>query len=435
MNAKIVSRNKTIDLLIKDRYSLRDLKEIEHFFKVNETLKFIAKKNGLYAALTSDYTESKSGYTYTWIRDTIMVTNYQREVKHYQNASNTMLALRDYFFKYSFRFKNIIEGKADMNNPMQRPHVRFNGDTLEEISQQWAHAQNDALGYALWMTFKLCNMNEYSLTPTDCQVWSLFPFYFEAIEFWQDSDSGHWEETRKVASSSIGVVTAALQEMRQYMMGNPGMCFTCDGMSVSTQQLDDLISKGKAQLDMLLPYESPPYRKADGALLFLIYPLNIANSRQSQEILDIVLHDLKGRYGIKRYIGDSYWCAEYKKMLKEDERTVDFSTNIGPRDGMLKPGEEAQWCIFDPIVSVIYGQKYLIDRNPKHLDLQIEYFNRSLSQITAEEFHLGGGKCPEAYYIEDSGKGKYVPNDHVPLAWTQANLGTALEYMRRSLNP
>ena len=35
--------------------------------------------------------------------------------------------------------------------------------------------------------------------------------YFAAIRFWQDEDSGHWEEQRKVSASSIGTVVAGLE--------------------------------------------------------------------------------------------------------------------------------------------------------------------------------------------------------------------------------
>lgn len=47
----------------------------------------------------------------------------------------------------------------------------------------------------------------------------------------------------------------------------------------------------------------------------------------------------------------------------------------------------------------------------------------------------GGGRscqCPEAYFLEN---GFYVPNDHTPLQWTQANLRMALHWMGRTAPP
>ena len=72
------------------------------------------------------------------------------------------------------------------------------------------------------------------------------------------------------------------------------------------------------------------------------------------------------------------------------------------------------------------------------LAAQTLHLNRALGQITAEGFTVDGvplgGQCPEAYYVEDPARGERVPNDHVPLAWTQANLAVAIDYLRRSLS-
>ncbi len=428
-------QNSMLQCLVKTSYTLKDLAKIGEFFEHHDTLRFLVKENGLYSAITTDKIQSISGYTYTWLRDAIMVTNYQRELGHYDIARKTITTLGDYFHRHRSRFIDIIEGDADKDDPMQRPHIRFDGDSLDEINQKWAHAENDALGYFLWMAFKLANMKERALTPVDYDVYSLFPNYFYAIEYWQDEDSGHWEEARKIESSSIGVVVAALEEMKAYIEWHPHRHrFSYNGTETTAEFLQYLIDKGRETLNSFLPYESPNLREADAALLFLIYPLAVIDNLQSDEVLSLVLKNLQGDYGIKRYLGDSYWCADYKKQLLEEERTVDFSDDIGRRDKLLRPNCEAQWCIFDPVVSVIFGQRHLKTGEKADLDQQTHYFNRSLCQITSESCPLGSGKCPEAYYIENLAEGKYVPNDHAPLAWTQANLGIAFEYMKRSAN-
>ncbi len=424
--------NKVVKSLLRSAYSLKELELIRKFFEQYETLKLYRMENGLYAALSSQEKKSVSGYTYSWVRDTVMITNYQRETGNYQIAAKTVSTLSEYFHRHRNRFLDIIEGRADKNNPLARPHIRFMGETLEEIDQKWAHAQNDALGYFLWMMFKLANDHHYSLTVRDQDVCALFPPYFDAIEYWHDEDSGHWEEARKVESSSIGVVVAALEEMKNYIIKERSVGFSCGHREISINYLQKLIDLGRAKLENFLPYESPPRRKADAALLFLLYPLEAVTHEHGMEILHEVLLALKGDYGIKRYEGDSYWCASYKKLIREEERTVDFSDDMQRRNMLLIPGTEAQWCIFDPVVSVIYAKKYIETREKEYLKLQTHYFNRALAQLTPEDFPLGGCKCAEAYYIEDSDKGIYVPNDHVPLAWTQANLGIAFEYMKKT---
>src|SRR5262249_49827984 len=126
-------------------------------------------------------------------------------------AVKNLSTLMQYFTKHQTRFKRIINGEASASDPMNRPHIRFDGATLDEISQKWAHAQNDALGYFLWMFCKLVNEGLISPSPGDVSTLDLFPAYFAKIEYWRDEDSGHWEETRKISASSIGVVVAGLE--------------------------------------------------------------------------------------------------------------------------------------------------------------------------------------------------------------------------------
>ena len=60
-----------------------------------------------------------------------------------------MKSLMAFYVKHRHRFTDIIDGSADKEDVMQRPHFRFNGDTLDEINQKWAHAENDARGWPI----------------------------------------------------------------------------------------------------------------------------------------------------------------------------------------------------------------------------------------------------------------------------------------------
>ncbi len=91
------------------------------------------------------------------------------------------------------------------------------------------------------------------------------------------------------------------------------------------------------------------------------------------------------------------------------------------RNRLLKAGQEAQWCIFDPIMSVIYGNRFLRSGNGMDRERQIAYFNRSIAQISPLL------QCPEAYFLEC---GAWVPNGNAPLLWTEANLWLALKVMK-----
>ena len=94
-----------------------------------------------------------------------------------------------------------------------------------------------------------------------------------------------------------------------------------------------------------------------------------------------------------------------------------------------------QWCIFDPMISIIFGIKFQKYRKEADLEQQIQYLNRALGQVTGENCRVGRYqieqfKCPELYYIQDD---RYIPNVSTPLLWTQANLMIALKSIEQSL--
>jgi len=161
-------------------------------------------------------------------------------------------------------------------------------------------------------------------------------------------------------------------------------------------------------------------------LLSLIYPLRVVREPAAQDaILSLVQARLKGEIGIKRYAGDSYFCQDYDQWFAPGQMSSDFSERMAYRDALLQPGCEAQWCIFDPQLSIIYGERFLANpSDARSFRRQVHYFNRSLRQLTPE------GGCPELYYLKN---GEYVPNDHTPLLWTQANQALALHLMERSV--
>jgi phosphorylase kinase alpha/beta subunit len=430
--------NASLRPLVREAYTRADLARVAAFLDDRGTLRLARKPNGLYAAVPAG-APSAARYAYVWLRDTVMIVNHLREAGRRAEAAATMRTLRAYFDRHIARFDRIIDGSADPADPMARPHVRFDGDTLDELPETWAHAQNDALGYALWMTFRLARDGAYALDAGDVAVWCRFPAYFAAVAYWRDADSGHWEEARKVESSSIGAVVAGLSEMAALLRedGAARDAFARAPLPVTPDRIDALVAEGRAVLDAFLPAESPPARVADAALLFLVYPLEIVTRAQADAVLATVLGALEGEDGIKRYLGDSYWCAGFKKLLDVEARTSDHSVDVAARDRLLVPGTEAQWCIFDPVVSVVHGKRYLDARRPEDLAAQTRHFNRALAQITADDVTVDGvprgGLCPEAYYVEDLAAGVRVPNDHVPLAWAQANLAIALAWMERSV--
>ncbi len=417
--------------MIKPGYSLAEIQAISSFLERMGTLAFAGLRNGLFPAAALGRKGRYTGYSYVWVRDNVHIAHAAFRTGRRDVAVRNLRTLMKYFTKYRKRFVKIIEGKVDANIPMNRPQIRFWGPSLKELKEKWAHAQNDALGYFLWMFCKLVNEGALEPTAKELNTLTLFPQYFEAIRYWQDEDSGHWEEARKIEASSIGAVVAGLTEFRKLRDSPPLRSFV--GTIYAADPID-LIERGQAALDEILPSECvqpdpAKQRRYDAALLFLIYPLQIVEGRIADQILTDVITHLEGEVGVRRYLGDSYWAPDYKKKLTPAERTADVSDDPSARNRLLPAvGLEAQWCIFDPIISCIYGLKFKSD--PEHRAKQTEYLNRSLEQITgANQKDIPAFRCPELYYMAS---GKYVPNDHVPLLWTQANLVLALKIMEEN---
>lgn len=437
----VAIHNSSVASYILETYQLSELEELWQFLSASGTLDFSTLENGLFPAATVGSTTAYTGYEAVWVRDNIYVA-----YAHYLNgtaeeraiAVRAIRSLAEFFHQERLAFEHTISAGHAPKDQMDRPHIRFKGQTLERIEQKWNHAQNDALGYFLWFFCKLILEEALEPTAAEYSLLALFPLYFEAIEYWQDEDSGHWEEAPKVEASSIGVVVAGLKLMQEMLTRNHLIDYLRDhhGRTITSDLLNGLIEKGEEAMAQILPSESlqsGKERRYDSALLFLAYPLQAIAEDLSEQIVADVEENLQGKYGVSRYRGDSFWCRDYRD-LPENIRTdvsKDREAWIEAHDRALNPGEEAQWCLFDPVLSAFYGERYQQTGEAQYLERQTVYFNRAIAGLTAEDFPLGSLKCPELYYLQS---GEWIPNDATPLLWTQANLFVALKWMRISLS-
>jgi hypothetical protein len=432
----IVVQNEKLLPYMTDRYDLARVKRLRHFLERHGTFTFTPLRTHLFSAAVVSRSNVQSGYQHVWVRDNVHISHALYLNNQVRAAARIMSALMQFFAQQRGRLEDVIQGTANSADPMSRPHVRFNGVTLQESRQTWAHAQNDALGYFLWMYGTLGCKGLVKPSRDEVETLSLFPRYFEAIRYWADEDSGHWEETRKIEASSIGAVVAGLRKLREFLVkGHSRRGIRAKRPGDSDSYLKALERRGWTELDKILPYEciqksSTKRRQYDAALLFLVYPLEVVGAAMGDRILQDIAEGLEGPFGIKRYIGDSYWAADYKEKLDAKQRTVDFSHKMEMRNKLLVPGQEAQWCLFDPIMSAAYGRRYQRTGRKEFLNQQTYYFNRSVGQLTGKAEGIEEFQCPEAYYLQ---RGRYVPNDQTPLLWTQANLLVAMKLMETSL--
>jgi len=422
-----------LSLPLAEDVSLSDLEQLIAFLRSQGTFHFPVLPNGLFPAAGADAAQT-TNYHYVWVRDNVHIAHAHDVLGERTIAAANARALAKYFGTQRSKMRAIIDGKVSPENVMKRPHIRFRQD-MTEITEKWSHAQNDALGYFLWHFSRMASGGHFTPDADEMETLIDLVRYLGAIRYWQDADSGHWEEVRKVSASSIGCAVAGLEALTRWLESPAAV-----GLKIPASlpgEIAELIRQGRGALARILPHEcieADPQRqrRCDGALLFLIYPMKVVDDAMADAILADVAAMLAGEHGIRRYLGDSYWCADYKAALGAEERTADFSDDLERRDRLAQPGLEAQWCIFDPVVSVVYGERYQRLGRAEDFRRQLHHLNRSLGHLTTPETRptLPGFRGPESYYSE---RGTYVPNDILPLLWTEANLAVALETMRQSL--
>lgn len=396
------------------------------------TFRFDPLRSGLYAAAHLSERGGYTGYQHVWVRDNVQVAHALWRSGQPDPAVAALKALLAFFARPSQadRLAAIADGTADPGPVENRPHIRFDGDRLAEVNEPWSHAQNDALGYLLWLGCRLTAAGLVTPSREETEILVLLVRFFAAVRFWQDPDSGHWEEARKIEASSIGVVVAALRALEALVADARLSLLTKAAKAALEHLLPFLITQGQNALGRILPNESIERghaRAYDAALLFLIYPLDVIEPLCADEIIASVGRYLEGERGIRRYLLDSFWCKDYPEKVDQGQRTVDVSRDIGWRDALVSLGDEAQWCIFDPILSVIHGQRFLATGDLRARDRQVRHFHRALGQLTGPESGFAPLRCPELYYRF---KDQWLTNDVTPLLWTQANLLLAFNAMQ-----
>jgi GH15 family glucan-1,4-alpha-glucosidase len=448
----ISAQNAALQPLLSETYDLSRLRQIRKLLETHGTLTMRPLATGLFSA--SPLTDFSKGTNYhaAWTRDNVHVAYAHFANGRPEVAAHTAKALATFYQTQRPRIQAIIRDPSVKQTAMNRPHVRFDGDTCQDLPQDWSHAQNDALGYFVWLYVTLALHGVLRVEDLDFELLADFVGYFRAIEYWSDQDSGHWEEVVKVEASSIGAVVAGLRQVCELCRLAAAADHREVGGVISEaarrritetlagSEVEDLTRSGEQALSRILPAEcvqADPQkaRPYDAALLFLIYPLAVVDDDDdmADAIVNRTVQQLSGPIGIKRYLGDSFYCTDYESEMarRQDDPTRNFSRDMASRNKLLQAGEEAQWCIFDSILSVHFGKRYRKTKSPEALEKQTEYLNRALAQIThVDPPRCEAFRCPELYYHE---QGRLQTSKSTPLLWAQANLWTALEAMERSL--
>ena len=341
-------------------------KEIESH--LNEVRK-LQTSTGLFTASAADV---DTGYNKAWLRDVYFMTLGFQATGEWEPVKKAARALLGILCKHKEKIN-----WASRNKPLeswQYIHARFNPENFDEYWEEWGNKQNDAVGEVLYL-ISACELAGAGIVETEHEkeLLQTLTEYLVSVEYWQDGDSGIWEENQELHASSVGAVVAALKlaDQLEYVTVPEGA-----------------IEKGEAALRNLLPRESAS-KFCDLALLTLIYPFAVTTEEETKTILRNIEYFNVRDMGVIRYRSDRY-----------------YNNN---EDGY---SEEAEWSMGLAWLAIIYA-----DRGDK--EKAMYWLERAQKTVNAD------GKIPELYYSHEERS-----NENIPLGWAESMYVVALTKVR-----
>jgi len=335
-----------------------------------EILKNLQYKSGLFAASKKDV---DTGYEKSWLRDNFYECLAFEVISDWDTVEKTYNSLLNIFLKHEYKIDYAIAKKP--NQKHEYIHSRYHPETFDEFWEEWGNKQNDSIGAILFNIGRLEHHHKRKVLKDELHVRIVNKLvkYLESIEYWCDKDSGMWEEDEEVHASSVGACVAGLKSINNLPQINVP---------------SELIDRGMQTLKDLLPRESEK-KFVDLALLSLIYPYNIVNKRQRDEILKNVEYLLLRKKGVIRYKNDHYYNKNPDCYSEEAEWTFGFS-----------------W------LAIIYENMGEKKKAKKFIDLM-------LKTITPKGI-------PELYFSNSD-----VHNQNNPLGWSESLFIVALHDMNK----
>jgi GH15 family glucan-1,4-alpha-glucosidase len=269
-------------------------------------LKSLQTESGLFLASKKGV---GTGYDKSWLRDNFYETIAFEIIGDWKTVEKTYRSILDIFLKHEDKIDWAIKEKPA--HTYQYIHARFNPESFDEFWEEWGNKQNDAVGCILYRIGELEIHDKRSIikTPDHIRIVNKLVNYLKALEYWQDPDSGMWEEFEELHASSVGACVSGLKSIARHPK-----------IAVSKS----LIRKGEKALDELLPRESE--RKfVDLSQLSLIWPYNVVSDEQRDMILENVEYHLLKERGVVRYKGDRYYNSNPDGVSEEAEWTFGFS--------------------------------------------------------------------------------------------------------------
>lgn len=232
--------------------------------------------NGLFLAAPN------SGYEKIAIRDNLYVAEAFEALGDWPTVRRIYWGLLNLLHRNNWKIDWALWQRPQWGLEYLQPRYAPPGDLSRE---SWGFRQNDAIGLLL---FKLATLEKAGAgilrSHADLHLLQKLVWYLDRIEYWQDADSGMWDEIAEVHASSIAACLRAVQEL-------DGLVHVPDGMR----------ERGWEALHRVLPRESPE-KACDLAQLSLVHPLGLREPGIVEQVEEALLRS----HGVIRYADDCY---------------------------------------------------------------------------------------------------------------------------------
>lgn len=408
----VLFHNKALAEIFREGFTPEALEKATRLLIDHQAFEIKIDENGFVVA-----SDSRGSYaTAVWTRDLFRVArgliamnrkiDAKRVILAGLNGMSTPKQLQRYY-------TNLRDPSLHMNSPESKlmvPHIRFDPKTLDDVMipgpdghyypQGWNHKQNDALALMALVTIEALHLGIVEWKDfSDAQKAALAAnmAYFVRLRAWDMWDGGAWEEASARRTSSVALVTAAL-EIFQDGRTNADFISRFDQNpifpddikriifeSLSTERVREAVEGGYQTIDHQLELGEAPFywdpnatqgqRFADAALVHMAwYPLKRLTEAQYQMILKHI-DALKRPGGTLRYMDDGYLNASYffedsdvfPKDMQHPQSAASTYTGADMRRAsdmrdadflkyVLGPDFEAQWTLADIIRIELLGQ-------------------------------------------------------------------------------
>ena len=181
-------------------------KLIAQHLKILEGLQY---DSGLFAASKKGI---GTGYDKAWLRDNFYECLAFEVVGDMDTVKKTYRAILDIFKKHEFKIDHAISAKPEHTH--QYIHPRYNPETFDEYWEEWGNKQNDSIGCVLFKIGELEKKQKGIIVESDDdrRVFQKLVWYLSTLQYWNDPDSGMWEENQELHASSVGACLAGLRD-------------------------------------------------------------------------------------------------------------------------------------------------------------------------------------------------------------------------------